>query len=129
MAEKCYNHPQYDAMGTCRYCGRLLCSDCLAKGEGYYYCKNEDDCLTFQEKQSDTSSITVKKEAAVRKTVDEKKTEPVPPKKVDLPDESDRWATKERAVNYYARIFRKPRSIRDAVVMAEILTRPRFRKR
>lgn len=129
MAKNCYNHPQYKAIGTCRYCGRSLCSDCLAKGEDYYYCKNEDDCLTFQEKESDTSSLAVKKEPAVQKTADEKKEEPVPQKKADLPNELDRWPAKEKGKDYYLKLFRRPGSLRDSVVMAEILARPRFRKR
>ena len=129
MATNCYNHPQHDAIGTCRYCGRSLCADCLATGTGYYYCRNEDDCLTFQEKESDASSLKVKKEPAPPKPLDQKKEEPAPPKKADLPVEPDRGPAKEKGEDYYQKLFRRPGSLRDAVVMAEVLTRPRFRKR
>lgn len=50
--ENCYNHSQDDAVAICRYCGRYFCSKCLFKGEDYYYCKNGDDCLAYQERNN-----------------------------------------------------------------------------
>jgi hypothetical protein len=51
----CYNHPGRDASGTCKYCGRLLCSECLLKKSDYYCCKNSDDCLEYQESLDSSS--------------------------------------------------------------------------
>ena len=50
IKEKCHNHPEKNSIGTCRYCGRYLCAECLVEGKGYYYCKNEEDCMRCQEK-------------------------------------------------------------------------------
>ena len=128
MERKCYNHPERYPVGTCRYCGRSLCSECLVTGKGYYHCKNEDDCLAFQEKGADARPIPMKKEPIVEAAVDEKTLAEVAVEKTKLRDEGVHQPLKERGLNYYARIFRKPRSVRDAVVITEILTRRRFKR-
>ena len=52
MTQQCFNHPKREATGTCRYCGRNLCSECL-KGES---CKDEIGCLEYQNGEySDTA--------------------------------------------------------------------------
>ncbi len=66
MTQKCFNHPKINAVGTCRYCGRDLCQECLLKKENiifmppkvygykqhrkeeYFHCKDEDGCLDYQ---------------------------------------------------------------------------------
>lgn len=129
MARKCHRHPQYNALATCHYCGRPLCSDCVATGNGYYYCKNLDDCLAFQERGADTGSLADKVAATVTQTSDEEKGGAVSAEQMGLMEQLDHWAATEETENYYQKLSRKPRSIRDAIVMAEILTRPRFRRR
>jgi hypothetical protein len=55
MTQKCYKHAENDAIGTCRYCGRHLCTECIIfnkKGK-YYHCKKESDCMAYQESQLD----------------------------------------------------------------------------
>jgi len=53
MEGKCYKHPEREATGSCHYCGRDLCSDCLTSGKmgQYFSCSNEADCLAYQEGQ------------------------------------------------------------------------------
>jgi hypothetical protein len=36
---KCVNHPEIDAIGTCVYCGKFFCQDCLVEANGRMYCK------------------------------------------------------------------------------------------
>lgn len=36
---KCVNHPEIDATGTCVYCGKFFCKDCLVEADGRMYCK------------------------------------------------------------------------------------------
>jgi len=36
---KCVNHPEIDAGGTCVYCGKFFCNDCLVEANGRMYCK------------------------------------------------------------------------------------------
>jgi hypothetical protein len=125
MIRKCYTHPKNDAIGTCHYCGRCLCSECVASWrKGYYYCKDQSDCLTFQEKESDISSSTLKGEIEEGGTV-----KGVSIEETDRPDQLNHRPAKQKIESYYPKLVRAPRSLRDAVVMAEILTRPRFRKR
>ena len=124
MIRNCYNHLENDAIGTCHYCDRYLCSECLVKSEGYYSCKNRYDCLTFQEKESDISASTLKEETEEEEIVKEVSIEGT-----DRPDQLNHRPAKQQRESYYLKFFRTPRSLRDAVVMAEILTHPRFRKR
>jgi len=39
---KCINHPEADATGYCRQCGKGLCADCRRDVRGVVYC---EDCL------------------------------------------------------------------------------------
>lgn len=39
---KCINHPEADAAGYCRQCGKGLCTDCRRDVRGVVYC---EDCL------------------------------------------------------------------------------------
>ena len=36
---KCNYHPEIDAIGTCVYCGRMLCSECALQLAGRTYCQ------------------------------------------------------------------------------------------
>ena len=36
---RCYNHPDHDALGICRNCGRGLCDGCIALAEEAVACK------------------------------------------------------------------------------------------
>jgi len=101
----------------------------VVTGNGYYYCKNQDDCLAFQERGADTGSLADKVAATVTQTSDEEKGGAVSAEQMGLTEQLDHWAATEETENYYQKLSRKPRSIRDAIVMAEILTRPRFRRR
>ena len=40
----CTNHPEKEAAGTCVYCGKLFCSDCLVEigGKNYYFDRELD---------------------------------------------------------------------------------------
>ena len=38
---KCFNHQDRDAVGSCVYCGKLFCSDCLVEVNGRMYCKSD----------------------------------------------------------------------------------------
>ena len=35
----CANHTQTQAFGSCDYCGKPFCRDCLAEIQGKYYCR------------------------------------------------------------------------------------------
>ncbi|MBI4462198.1 MAG: B-box zinc finger protein [Acidobacteria bacterium] len=39
---KCFQHPETDAVGYCRNCGKALCGDCRRDVRGVVYC---EDCL------------------------------------------------------------------------------------
>lgn len=39
---KCFRHPEADALGYCRQCGKALCEACRRDLRGVYYC---EDCL------------------------------------------------------------------------------------
>jgi hypothetical protein len=45
---KCANHPDLPSVAVCRYCGRALCSNCLAPDARLPCCQNRDDCLAYQ---------------------------------------------------------------------------------
>jgi len=36
---KCFNHPQSDAVGTCKHCQRGLCHECASEREGGLACR------------------------------------------------------------------------------------------
>jgi len=49
----CYHHPDREAVGTCCYCDRPLCEECLSTNrQGKSYCQREDDCLAYQDDES-----------------------------------------------------------------------------
>lgn len=53
MDLRCCHHPDREAAGSCSYCERPLCDECLSTNkEGKAYCRREDDCLSYQDDQS-----------------------------------------------------------------------------
>lgn len=38
---KCFNHPEKDVQGSCVYCGKLFCEECLVDVNGKMYCKSD----------------------------------------------------------------------------------------
>ena len=48
MKEKCYNHPERNALSLCHSCGRYFCSECLTEGTEYYYCHSEQCRVALQ---------------------------------------------------------------------------------
>jgi TM2 domain-containing membrane protein YozV len=48
---KCTNHPERDASGTCVFCGKLFCLDCLIDVKGRLYCKNDIGNVIDHEKE------------------------------------------------------------------------------
>jgi hypothetical protein len=64
MTEKCYHHPAKDAVGLCRYCERHFCDECIDhnKKSKYYYCKETEECLKYQESQPTIPSIRASNE-------------------------------------------------------------------
>jgi len=43
--QQCFNHPEIEAKGICRYCGRHLCSECMTPGGS---CKDASDCMAYK---------------------------------------------------------------------------------
>lgn len=59
MDATCYHHPGREAVGTCCYCERPLCRECLATNRlGKSYCQREDDCLAYQDELSSPAEPT-----------------------------------------------------------------------
>ena len=59
MDARCHHHPGREAVGTCCYCDRPLCEECLSTNrEGKSYCRREDDCLAYQDEQSSPGEPT-----------------------------------------------------------------------
>jgi len=53
MDLRCCHHPDRGAVGHCCYCERPLCEKCLSTNrQGQPYCRQEDNCLAYQEDQS-----------------------------------------------------------------------------
>ncbi len=53
MDRPCHQHPDREAAGTCCYCDRPLCEECLLTNrEGKPFCRREDDCLAYQDELS-----------------------------------------------------------------------------
>ena len=55
----CTKHSEKEAQGTCVYCGKFFCEDCLVEVEGKNYCR---DCVSkaFEEKgKNDTQNIVI----------------------------------------------------------------------
>lgn len=53
MDRPCHHHPDREAAGTCCYCDRSLCEECLlTNSQGKSFCRREDDCLAYQDELS-----------------------------------------------------------------------------
>ena len=65
VKEKCYNHPERDALSRCHLCGRYFCSECLTKGAEYYYCHSEQCQVALQ---SELKKIEESKPATTTET-------------------------------------------------------------
>lgn len=55
---KCVNHPEKDASGSCVYCGKLFCPDCLVNVKGRMYCKDDVANVFDEEKEKAEKSQT-----------------------------------------------------------------------
>jgi len=71
VKEKCYNHPERDALSRCHLCGRYFCSECLTKGVEYYYCHSEQCQVALQ---SELKKIEESKPATTTETSQPEKT-------------------------------------------------------
>ena len=50
MDRPCHHHPDRETAGTCCYCDRPLCEECLlTNSQGKSFCRREDDCLSYQD--------------------------------------------------------------------------------
>lgn len=59
MDLRCHHHPGRQAVGTCCYCERPLCEECLTTNRpGKSYCRREDDCLAYQDELSSPGEPT-----------------------------------------------------------------------
>ena len=36
----CNKHPEKEAVGSCVYCGKMFCAECLVEVKGRMYCKD-----------------------------------------------------------------------------------------
>jgi hypothetical protein len=53
MDRQCHHHPDRQAAGTCCYCDRPLCDECLfTNRQGKSFCRREDECLAYQDSLS-----------------------------------------------------------------------------
>ncbi len=53
MDRPCHHHPDREAAGTCCYCDRPLCGECLLTNrQEKSFCRREDDCLAYQDELS-----------------------------------------------------------------------------
>ena len=53
MDRPCHHHPDRETAGTCCYCDRPLCEECLlTNSQGKSFCRREDDCLAYQDELS-----------------------------------------------------------------------------
>ncbi|MDY7030382.1 MAG: hypothetical protein SVY10_00565 [Thermodesulfobacteriota bacterium] len=59
MKIKCFHHPESEAEDTCMYCGRSLCADCLLRRNDYCCCKDEENCLEYQDGDFEPPSYTL----------------------------------------------------------------------
>ncbi|GBE05917.1 hypothetical protein BMS3Abin10_01558 [bacterium BMS3Abin10] len=46
MSERCFNHPEKEALNVCHSCNQHYCEECLITGEEFYYC-NKEKCQTM----------------------------------------------------------------------------------
>ncbi len=50
MAVPCRHHPESESVGTCCYCDRPMCGECLLTNrEGNTFCRREEECLAYQD--------------------------------------------------------------------------------
>jgi hypothetical protein len=50
MDPRCHHHPDREAAGTCCYCERRLCTECLSTNpQGKSFCRREEECLAYQD--------------------------------------------------------------------------------
>lgn len=57
--KKCFHHSQKESVGNCHYCGRPLCEECSLQGRAYLHCKDENDCLDYQDEGSEATPVPV----------------------------------------------------------------------
>lgn len=48
----CQTHPEKEAAGTCVYCGKFFCADCLVDINGKNYCKEHVSSAFNEQKQA-----------------------------------------------------------------------------
>lgn len=59
MDHPCHHHPDREAAGTCCYCDRSLCEECLLTNrQEKSFCRREDDCLAYQDDRSSPGEPT-----------------------------------------------------------------------
>ena len=50
MDARCHHHPDSEAAGSCCYCDRPMCAECLLTNrEGKSFCRREEECLAYQD--------------------------------------------------------------------------------
>lgn len=54
---KCVNHPDKDVAGSCVYCGKLFCSDCLIEVNGKMYCRGDIGNVVKEAKEQAVPTI------------------------------------------------------------------------
>ena len=59
---KCYIHNDVDAVGTCTYCGKSLCQDCVQTVDGKLVCK---DCVSHVAGHTGSPLVTDRKDPLV----------------------------------------------------------------
>lgn len=49
---QCTNHPEREAAGTCAFCGKMFCQECLVDVNGRFFCKDHVSHAFDQSAQS-----------------------------------------------------------------------------
>ena len=60
MKEKCYIHPDRNALAPCHACGKYYCEECLIEGKEYYYCQKEE-CQADKAQESNRFEVAAKR--------------------------------------------------------------------
>jgi len=60
MKEKCFIHPDRNALAPCHSCGKHYCKECLTVGEKYYYCKKKQ-CQADKAKESSRFQVATRR--------------------------------------------------------------------
>lgn len=55
----CQTHPEKEAAGTCVYCGKFFCADCLVDVNGKNYCKEHVSNAFNEQKQAAQQGQTI----------------------------------------------------------------------